>query len=300
MSLNQVIQVAVPEEFNFTVNLQYLSRSPDECLYQIQQGKLYKTIAIVDQQLLFEVSGNEPGFLQIRSLDEEPWSIELQEAVTQYVREWFDLDNNLAPFYSMSKQDAILSTVVDRLYGLRNMGIPDLFEALCWGIIGQQINLAFAYKLKRRFVESFGKQVISDGISCWLFPTPGTIAALSVADITPLQMTSKKSEYLIGVAKLIVEGDISKEQLLAADSFKAAEKKLVSIRGIGPWTANYVLMRCLRYPSAFPIDDVGLHNAIKSVLEMQQKPTVAHIRELSVGWANWEAYATFYLWRVLY
>lgn len=298
--MNQVIQVAVPQEFDFSVNLHYLSRSPDECLYQIRERRLYKTIEIGDRQPLFEVSGHEPGYLHIRSLDEEPWSSEIREAITHYVREWFDLDHNLAPFYSMSKQDAILSTVVDRLYGLRNMGIPDLFEALCWGIIGQQINLAFAYTLKRRFVETFGTQVIRDGISCWLFPTPVKIAALSVTDITPLQMTSKKSEYLIGVAKLIVEGDLSKEQLLAADSFKAAEKRLVSIRGIGPWTANYVLMRCLRYPSAFPIDDVGLHNAIKSVLKMDQKPTVAHIRELSVGWANWEAYATFYLWRVLY
>jgi DNA-3-methyladenine glycosylase II len=300
MSLNPIIQVAVPMEFNFSVNLDYLSRSPDECLYQIQQGKLYKTISIDDQQPLFEVSGNEPGYLYIRSLDKEPWSFAVQDAVILYVREWFDLDNNLAPFYAMSKQDAILSKVVDRLYGLRNMGIPDLFEALCWGIIGQQINLSFAYKLKRRFVETFGTQVNREGISCWLFPTPETIAARSVADITPLQMTSKKSEYLIGVAKLIIEGQLSKEQLLAVNSFKEAENKLVSIRGIGPWTANYVLMRCLRYPSAFPIDDVGLHNAIKSVLEMQQKPTVAHIRELSVGWANWEAYSTFYLWRVLY
>jgi DNA-3-methyladenine glycosylase II len=222
------------------------------------------------------------------------------DAIVMYVREWFDLDNDLTPFYAMSQGDSLLNGVVTRLYGLRNMGIPDLFEALCWGIIGQQINLAFAYTLKRRFVESFGKKVSSGEITCWLFPTPEDIAALSVSDIATLKMTTKKSEYLIGVARLLVDGVISKEMLLKAESFKAAEKMLVSIRGIGPWTANYVLMRCLRYPAAFPIDDVGLHNAIKSVLEMEQKPTVAQIRELSAGWANWEAYATFYLWRVLY
>jgi DNA-3-methyladenine glycosylase II len=180
------------------------------------------------------------------------------------------------------------------------MGIPDLFEAVCWGIIGQQINLAFAYTLKRRFVETFGIQVQKKDIKCWLFPTAEAIASLSVSDLSALQMTTKKSEYLIGVAQLIVEGKLSKEMLLEAENFIAAEKMLVSIRGIGPWTANYVLMRCLRLPSAFPIDDVGLHNAIKSVLEMQQKPTVAEIRILSAGWTNWEAYATFYLWRVLY
>jgi DNA-3-methyladenine glycosylase II len=149
-------------------------------------------------------------------------------------------------------------------------------------------------------VEAFGKEVRRDDIACWLFPTPQDIASLSVSDIAALKMTTKKSEYLIGVARLLVDGEISKDKLLEAESFKDAEKMLVAIRGIGPWTANYVLMRCLRYPAAFPIDDVGLHNAIKSVLEMDKKPTVAHIRELSAGWANWEAYATFYLWRVLY
>ncbi|TFE19647.1 DNA-3-methyladenine glycosylase family protein [Cohnella luojiensis] len=299
--MNPLIKISVPTEFNFQVNLDYLSRSPDESLYRILGGKLYKTIPVGSQTPLFEVSGDESGFLTVRSMDgETPWSVEVVDAIVMYVREWFDLDNDLTPFYSMSQGDALLNGVVNRLYGLRNMGIPDLFEALCWGIIGQQINLAFAYTLKRRFVESFGKKVSNGEVTCWLFPAPEDIAALSVSDIAALKMTTKKSEYLIGVARLLADGVISKEMLMEAESFKAAEKMLVSIRGIGPWTANYVLMRCLRYPAAFPIDDVGLHNAIKSVLEMEQKPTVAQIRELSAGWANWEAYATFYLWRVLY
>lgn len=299
--MNPLIKIPVPTEFNFQVNLDYLSRSPDESLYQILEGKLYKTIPVGQQTPLFEVSGDESGFLTVKSMDgDTPWSVEVADAIVMYVREWFDLDNDLTPFYSLSQGDAILNGVVTRLYGLRNMGIPDLFEALCWGIIGQQINLAFAYTLKRRFVESFGKKVSRGDIACWLFPTPEDIAAIQVSDIAALKMTTKKSEYLIGVARLLVEGAISKEMLMEAESFKAAEKMLVAIRGIGPWTANYVLMRCLRYPAAFPIDDVGLHNAIKSVLEMEQKPTVAQIRELSAGWANWEAYATFYLWRVLY
>jgi DNA-3-methyladenine glycosylase II len=299
--MNQTIRIPVPKEFKFSVNLDYLARSPDECLYRIVGGKLYKAIPVGPYQPLFEISGDEHGFLTVRSMDDGlEWGVEIQEEITRYVREWFDLDNDLTPFYSLSLEDTVLNQVVNRLYGLRNMGIPDLFEALCWGILGQQINLAFAYTLKRRFVETYGTSIGSGEITCWLFPTPQAIASLSVSDLTALQMTTKKSEYLIGVAQLSVNGKLSKEMLMAADNFKTAEKMLVSIRGIGPWTANYVLMRCLRYPSAFPIDDVGLHNAIKSVLEMPQKPTVAHIRELSAGWTNWESYATFYLWRVLY
>ncbi|RKP58011.1 DNA-3-methyladenine glycosylase 2 family protein [Cohnella endophytica] len=298
--MNQTITIPVPKEFHFGVNLDYLARSPDECLYLIRDDKLYKAIPVAEQPRLFEVSGDESGNLLIRSLDEEEWSANVVQEIVSYVREWFDLDNDLTQFYAMAKNDPILSGVTSRLFGLRTMGIPDLFEALCWGIIGQQINLAFAYTLKRRFVETFGRKVRRGEIEVWLFPTPQNIAELEVERIAELKMTTKKSEYLIGVAKLLLDGNLSKERLLEAESFKAAEKQLVSIRGIGPWTANYVLMRCLRYPASFPIDDVGLHNAIKSVLNLQQKPTVARIKELAVGWENWEAYATFYLWRVLY
>ena len=296
--MNRTIRIPVPAEFDFSVNLDYLSRSPDESLYRIRDGRLYKTIPVGSSAVFFEV-GAEPGFLLVRPLDDEPWSDETEREVAAYTREWFDLDNDLSPFYELASRDPILHGVVPRLHGLRNMGIPDLFEALCWGIIGQQINLAFADTLKRRFVETFGRQVRRGDVDCWLFPEPRDIAGLDVGDITALKMTTKKAEYLIGVARLIADGELGRERLLEGD-IRSAEKKLVSIRGIGPWTANYVLMRCLRYPSAFPIDDVGLHNAIKAVLQEEQKPTVARIKELAVGWQGWEAYATFYLWRVLY
>ncbi|WP_372633545.1 DNA-3-methyladenine glycosylase [Cohnella sp.] len=296
--MNRTIRIPVPAEFDFSVNLDYLSRSPDESLYRIRDGRLYKTIPVGSSAAFFEV-GAEPGFLLVRPLDDEPWSGEIEREVTAYTREWFDLDNDLSPFYELASRDPILHGIVPRLHGLRNMGIPDLFEALCWGIIGQQINLAFAYTLKRRFVETFGRQVRRGDVDCWLFPEPRDIAGLDVGDITALKMTTKKAEYLIGVARLIADEELGREKLLEGD-IRSAEKKLVSIRGIGPWTANYVLMRCLRYPSAFPIDDVGLHNAIKAVLQEEQKPTVARIKELAVGWQGWEAYATFYLWRVLY
>jgi DNA-3-methyladenine glycosylase II len=59
------------------------------------------------------------------------------------------------------------------------------------------------------------------------------------------------------------------------------------------------MMRCLRDKAAFPLEDVGLHNALKRQLQLEQKPTLAEIRKLALGWTHWEAYATFYLWKSL-
>ncbi|PFR23013.1 DNA-3-methyladenine glycosylase [Bacillus cereus] len=297
---NKSITVIAPKEFSFKQNLHYLSRSKNECMFHIENNKIYRVVPIEGKNPLIETSVNNEGNIHVRFLgDEMPPEKWVRAAVARYVREWFDLDTDLTPFYDVAKNDVLLSKPINEYYGLRNMGIPDLFEALCWGIIGQQINLTFAYTLKRRFVESFGEHIEWNGQKYWIFPAPEVIANLSVEDLTELKMTIRKCEYLIGVAKLITQGVLSKGLFINSD-LKNAEKILTDIRGIGPWTANYVLMRCLRFPSAFPIDDVGLHNVIKLLTKSDQKPTKKEIREYASAWRNWESYATFYLWRVLY
>lgn len=289
----------LPENFSFEENRRYLQRSTNECLLTIQNDKIYRALAIGSTPLLVEISADRQT-LTIRFLS--PCQPECDEeilAVERYIRDWFDMDTNLEPFYELAQRDPLLKDPVSRFFGLRLMGIPDLFEALAWAIIGQQINLAFAYILKRRLVERFGTSIDWQGQKHWIFPKAENIATLEVDELTDLKMTVKKSEYLIDVARLIVNGEVSKEKLLASD-FQSAEKTLLNIRGIGPWTANYVLMRCLRYREAFPIDDVGLQNALKAVLGKEKKPTKEEIRNYAVAWRNWESYATFYLWRILY
>ena len=75
---------------------------------------------------------------------------------------------------------------------------------------------------------------------------------------------------------------------------------LIHMRGVGAWTADYVLMKCLHHRAAFPIADVGLHNALKNQLGLERKPNIMEIKEIATHWEGWQAYATFYLWRSLY
>lgn len=106
---------------------------------------------------MVRISENTDGNLVIHFLEDNyVVSEKVRDEVHQYVREWLDLDNDLRPFYEMAKKDNLLHNAVDEFYGPRNIGIPDLFEAIVWGILGQQINLACTYTLKRRMVEIFG------------------------------------------------------------------------------------------------------------------------------------------------
>ncbi|MHA6480730.1 DNA-3-methyladenine glycosylase family protein [Paenibacillus sp. strain BS8-2] len=312
------IRLPVPEAFDFQCNLAYLKRSSNECLFRTEENTVYKAITDGTYAAVWRVSEGEGGELLLERVtevvslasdsDAAPHTANsrqsavdsLSHVAATYVREWFDLERELSPFYEMAEGDSLLRGPSRQFRGLRLLGIPDLFEALCWGIIGQQINLSFAYTLKRRLVERYGRSIGYNDETYWLFPEPEIIAGLTVEELEPLRMTARKSEYLIDTAAAVVSGELSRERLLAAGDIKAAERMLISRRGIGPWTAHYVIMRCLRYPDAFPIDDVGLHNAIKSLTNLERKPTKSELLTMSAGWAGWEAYATFYLWRLLY
>lgn len=189
----------------------------------------------------------------------------------------------------------MLSDLGKKFYGLRLVGIPDLFEALCWAIMGQQVNLAFAYKLKQRLTETFGDSLEWDGRTYRLFPLPDEIAGASLSDLCGLQLTKMKAAAILEAADLMQRGVLSRARLLSLGSFDAAQQELLRIRGVGPWTAHYVRMRCLRDPSAFPIGDAGLRNAVKERLALGRKPTVRELQALFFAdWTGWEAYATFF------
>ncbi|PAV31696.1 DNA-3-methyladenine glycosylase [Virgibacillus profundi] len=298
---NDSIIIDVPAEFDFRPNLDYLLRDKNEIMYKIKDKAITRLISANDKRMLVQISAPNNHNLHVRFLaGTRPKSVKTRANVVNYIRDWFDLDTNLAPFYEIAQTDPLLKHLIQDFFGLRLVGLPDLFEALCWGVLGQQINLGFAYTLKRQFVEKFGDAVEYNGENYWVFPSFEKIAKLTIEDMSEIKMTVRKSEYIIGIAKLMASGELSKEKLLELDDFKKIEKELVKIRGIGPWTANYVLMRCLRYLTAFPIADVGLQNAIKSLKNINRKPTKEEILEIASTWKGWEAYATFYLWRVSY
>jgi DNA-3-methyladenine glycosylase II len=292
------LKLLLPEEFSFNESLVFLGRSDLELLHHIQDKHLMKLVRINDEEVLLKIS-NEDSSLIVEFCFGEPTKASKEQA-GQYICEWFDLERDLSGFYKLANQDNILQTLAVKYYGLRIIGISDLFEAITWAIMGQQINLKFAYTLKKRFIENFGEKLIYMDKSYWLYPTPEKIANLHIDDLRKLQFTSRKAEYVIGAAKEMASGRLSKEMLMNIRDPKKQHETLLSLKGIGAWTADYVMMKCLLETTAFPIADAGLHNAIKKQLNLDGKPKQDQIIELAKNWSGWEAYATFYLWRSLY
>lgn len=285
-------------DFNFIDVLMYLNRNPKEVLHQvdIENKHVTKAILINEQNIIIRIS-KQDEFLSLEFVLGHV-DVDVVNKVCRYVDEWFDLNRDLRPFYQLASKDQLLSEIVSSHRGLRIVGVNDLFEALCWAIMGQQISLHVAYSLKQKLVTTFGESLIFEEKEYWLFPTPEKIASISLEDLRELSFTQRKAEYLLGVAQLMTEASLIRQRIenLALEQM---EKELVAIRGIGKWSANYVMMRCFRHPDAFPLADVGLHNALKKILNQDEKPTMLEIEAMAENWIGWRSYATFYLWRTL-
>ncbi len=291
-----IIRISVPKEFDYNQNLQFLKRSPKEVLHRVEEDGIVKLLHVNREPVLFKVKNHDKG-LSVDFLNTAP-SIEVRKHVKNYVQEWFDLETDLTPFYKLASKDDLLKDLVKKHYGYRIIGQPDLFESLVWAVLGQQINVQFAYTLKQRFVENFGERLSWKDRDYFLFPTPVKVAALTDSDLLPLQFSRQKSKYSVNIAEAFSSGSISKEKLKGLP-LQEAKEILMNVKGVGNWTANYALMKTFRHPDAFPVEDAGIHNAIKNLKGMKQKPTLDQVKRVFKKYKGWEAYATLYLWKSL-
>lgn len=290
-------EITVQPPFSFDECLRFLSRSDKEIMHVTSARTVSKLLAVPGRHVLFDVQA-APSGLRVSSrsgaLTEEERTV-----VTQYIEAWFDLDRDLSPIGEVARRDELLAPLWTAYEGLRLIGLPNLFEALVWAIIGQQITLSFAYTIKRRFVETYGTPHIDRGVTYWAFPDAAKIARLTPDALRDLQCSQRKAEYILDIANMIAAGTLSHTHL-ATLTPKERRDALLALRGVGAWTADYVLMKCFRDAHIFLVGDAGLRQALEQQLHRQDKLTPAEMGHYAARFVGIESYATFYLWRSLY
>lgn len=287
-------KIKTPSEFSYEFSLAFLQRSAKEPMHIVSDRSVRKLIKAGKELVLFSVSEGK-GELEVEILSGTSAS---KSHVEEYVLEWFDLATDLTPFYALAKKDDVLKPIIKKFHGYRIMGQPDLFESLIWAVLGQQINVQFAYSIKQRFVEKYGERFEHKGRTYFLFPTPERVASLTHDELLPLQFSRQKSSYTIGIAQAFAAGSISRE-MFHGRPLAEAKEKLMEIKGIGNWTANYALMRTFRYPDAFPLEDVALHKALQIQMNMRKRPSLDRVKKIFKKYKGWEAYTTLYFWKTL-
>ena len=290
------LRIPPPQEFSYELALAFLKRSPRELLHKVIDDRIEKAIRINGAVIVFSIRYDKDELL-VEFLNTKVTVVQATEVV-KYIREWLDLDTDLKPFYAMGQKDKLLKALVKNFYGYRIVGQPDLFESIVWAVLGQQINVQFAYTLKQKFVERYGEAITLKEETYYLFPTAQVVAQLTEAQLLALQFSRQKAAYTINISKAFASGFVSKEKLVGL-SLKEAKDLLMEIKGIGNWTANYALMKTFRHADAFPLEDAGIHNAIKNLKKLTKKPSLDEVKKVYKKYKGWEAYATLYLWKSL-
>ena len=177
--------------------------------------------------------------------------------------------------------------------GLRVLLTLDPFEALVWAILGQQVNLAFAYALRRDLIRLVGAPA-SEGLIA--HPDATRIAALAVAELQALRLSRRKAEYLLHAATEVAAGRLRLDEPTTATT---AVGNLLALRGCGPWTAQYVLMRGLGFRDGVPVGDAGLTLALQRWFGLDSRPDGPETLRLMAPFAPHRSLATFHLWASL-
>ncbi len=297
MKESEHINIPTPKNFSFQECLHYLDRGFDDCLYHLGNNAVSRLVQLCDGTALINIY-EKSNALQIEILKDSISNDNLKE-VRVYVLDWLDMERNIQPFYELLSKNVALKEFPNLYFGARLVGISNLFEALCWAIIGQQINLTFAYKLKRSLVEKYGEKEVAGNIVYYLFPTPEVLAKLDRNELIEMKFSRQKIDYILNVSHAFLDNQISKAILLNCNSKDERAEKLTKIKGIGIWTANYVLMKTMRDMSCIAYGDSGLNNAINIIFGTSKKPAKEEVDSIFKKFTNWESYLNFYLWRTL-
>ena len=213
--------------------------------------------------------------------------------VIQRTRSLFDLDAPIDDIAGVLSRDRTLRTWMNRNPGLRVPGAWDGFELTVRAVLGQQVSVKAATTFAGRIADRYGEPtgIVVDGLPnapTRLFPGPDRLLR---ARLETLGVIRSRAQTIRDIAKAVVSGDLSFDVSQSAEQFHTA---LTSIKGIGDWTAEYVAMRALKNPDAFPASDLGLLRAFDDRNPERMRP--AELAAMAEAWRPWRAYAALLIW----
>ncbi|MDD3717543.1 MAG: hypothetical protein PHP28_02630 [Actinomycetota bacterium] len=208
----------------------------------------------------------------------------------QRMRAVLGADLQLETFYRRLRRDKTLRPVVNALVGLKPVRPPDIFQMILIAVSEQQISMRAAQGIRERILSSFG----APAGRLIAYPRPQDIASLGVDELRRCGLSQRKAEYLIALAGGIAAGDIDTESWEHMPDGELTDL-LRGYRGVGEWTAEYILVRGLGREDVVPSTDLGVRRVVSHYLGGGRELSASDVRELLEPWAPWRGLTVFYL-----
>lgn len=303
MKPEPVITIMPVAPFNFRRTLRFALRPPltgngrkfEPLLDYWEDDEYRRVLEVGDGLALYGVSEDgRDGRLRVRVLC-GPSGAPVREEVEHAVRRQLATGLDLRSFHQVAGRDPVLSRLVSHFHGMRIPQLLNPYEALVSAILEQQINLSFAHQVKGALIRKYGRSVEWEGRRYGVFPSPGVLAESTPEQLRTIQVSGPKAKYIIALSQAVVDRqlDLGALPTLAPP---AAHDRLMALKGVGAWTAQYVGMRSLGHLDCLPAADVGLQNAVRYFYGLRKQPAAARIEMMARAWQGWRSYAAFYLW----
>lgn len=283
--------------FDFAKTTAYIGRYENAQTHAVSGERFCQVLADDLGYYLVEVTPNGPDAVDARIIVGAE-NVSRRKQLAHYLRRTFGSDDELLRFYEFAKPDAYLSKWTTEFRGLRLVGIHSLWECLSWSIIGQQVSVASAFAVRSRLALYCDAAVEWQGKIYEGFPTPSAILSLTPSELLGCGLSRQKGEYLQGLAQEVCLGYLDEPSFIASDP-DAMRARLIILRGIGPWSVEYAMMRVHGDADACPYEDIGLRNALTREYGLGQQATIEETIRITESWRPFRSYATFYIWYTL-
>ena len=288
-----VFLLQLPAAYRAQEILAYHARDPASPCERVDGSRIFKALATAQGAAVLEIS-LEPQAAWCRVHSAAKLEQRDIEAVHAAALRMLGLTADIVAFETRAGRDPRMAALLARRRGLRLPLTPTVFDGLCWAVIGQQINIAFASALRREILELAGEETF--GMRA--HPDAARVAELSVDELAKRRFSRAKAQYLIGAAQAVASGALPAESL-GERSAVAAERTLTQLHGIGPWTARYTLMRGAGFADCAPVGDVALAAALQRYTAADARPGPQEVEALMRPFAPYRSIATFHLWASL-
>jgi DNA-3-methyladenine glycosylase II len=282
--------------FNLHLTLQRYRLFGADAAHAYVDGIYRRVVEIADRLWVYALRGEasvEDPIIHVQILGGRAGSHH-RSAVEAEIQHSFSLDIDLEPFYRWASADATLAQLIARCYGMRPARAPTLFEALVTSISAQQVNLTFATTTRSRLIKRFGSAVTLDGKIFYGFPTPQSLAEASLQELRDMQFSWRKAEYIINLARLVTRGELRLEEFSQLSNAEVIER-ITQVKGLGRWTADWLLARGLGRGDVIAAGDLGVRKAVGKFYFGGQTPSIEDVRTVAAPWGMFQSLAVHYL-----
>jgi DNA-3-methyladenine glycosylase II len=258
-------------------------RRRPENLVDRWDGESYKRVLLLDG-FPVEVRVRQTGSLgrprlHIHAAGNRPIPPSARPAITRALERALGLRVDLRPFYRLARGDQKLGELAEKYEGMKPPRFPTVFESLVNGITCQQFSLTVGLRMLNRLTEIAGPRLEMNGAVCYGFPRPAELARVRPAELHARGYSGAKARALAELSRGIVSGELDLEGLEGAGN-DAALERLLEVRGVGRWTAEYTLLRGLGRLDVFPGDDVGARNGLGEWLGLRGPISYERVRRV--------------------